>query len=405
MSIRKKLTGNFLALFSMQLVNMLLPLLTLPFLGKTLGPSGFGLVMFSQAFIQYFVLITDFGFNLSATRQISINRDNFTKINQIVNAVYVIKLLLLLLSILITVIIVLFFSQFREYWYIYILNFGVVIGNVLFPVWLFQGMEQMRYTTVLNVVAKTIFTASIFLIVKSQEQLLLVPLLNSIGYIVSGVIGLIIAIKQFNLRCIIPKKLIIFSQLKESAQFFISRVSVSAYTLTNTLILGLVAGHSMVAYFSIAEKLVNVVAVGVSTIIDAVYPHMAKSRDIGLFKKIFIVIMIVSTIGCIILFLLSDFIISIIFGDNYSVSGHIFRIMLVATYISIPSMLIGYPLLAAFGHSKYANYSVLIASLIHIIMLLIGHAHLNVYTVSYILIVTQIIVLTIRIYGVKKKIL
>lgn len=405
MSVRKKLTGNFFALFLMQLVNMLLPLLTLPFLGKVLGPSGFGLVMFSQAFIQYFVLITDFGFNLSATRKISINRDDFKKINEIVNAVYIIKILLLLLSGLITLVIVIFLSQFREYWYIYALNFGVVIGNVLFPVWLFQGMEKMRYTTMLNIVAKTIFTFSIFFVVDSPDKLFLVPLLNSVGYIVSGVIGLSVAVRQFNLRYSSPNKTIIFSQLKESAQFFISRISVSAYTLTNTLILGLVSGHSMVAYFSIAEKLVNVVAVGISTVIDAVYPHMAKSKDIKLFKKIFGVIMVVSTVGCIILFVSSDFIISIIFGDNYSVSSHIFKIMIIATYISIPSMLIGYPLLAAFGHSSYANYSVLIASIIHIIMLLIWNAHLNVYTISYILILTQIIVLIIRIYGVKKRIL
>ncbi|MGI2728031.1 flippase [Bacillus cytotoxicus] len=403
MSTTKKITWNFIALFAMQVANFLLPLLTIPYLGSVLGAEGFGLVMFSQAFIQYFVLFTDFGFNLSATRKISVHRENNDKVSEIVSAVYLIKIVLLVISFIILLVITFFIDKFHQYMYIYILNFGMVIGQVLFPVWLFQGMEKMKYTTILNIVAKSIFTVLIFVLVKGKEELYYVPLLNSLGFLVAGSIGFYIAISQFNLRLAFPKKTIIQESLKESGQFFISRISVSAYTISNTFLIGIFLGNTAVGYFSAAEKICNVISTGVSTIVDAIYPHMARHKDIRIFKKIFLGVMAISTVGSIGAFMMSDFIISLLFGSKYVVSVGILKIMIIAAYISIPSMLIGYPLLAAFGYLNYANYSVLIASIFHILFLLIIAPSSNIYYITAILILTQFIVLIIRLYGCRKK--
>ncbi|WP_083761127.1 oligosaccharide flippase family protein [Thermoanaerobacter italicus] len=79
----KRLITNIFSLSLLQIANYVLPLLTVPYLVRVLGPEKYGLISFSQAFIQYFILLTDYGFNLSATRKISIYRDDKEKISEV----------------------------------------------------------------------------------------------------------------------------------------------------------------------------------------------------------------------------------------------------------------------------------------------------------------------------------
>ncbi|ASS97999.1 MULTISPECIES: oligosaccharide flippase family protein [Geobacillus] len=79
MSDKKRLFENFLSLATLQGLNYILPLLTLPYLVRVLGPDNYGLVAFAQSFIQFFIILVDYGFNLSATNQIAIYRDNKKK--------------------------------------------------------------------------------------------------------------------------------------------------------------------------------------------------------------------------------------------------------------------------------------------------------------------------------------
>ncbi len=399
---KKRLIYNFFSLSILQGVNYILPLITLPYLVRVLGIEKFGLIMFAQAFIQYFIIFTDYGFNLSATREISINRNNKEKISEIFCSVMTIRFFLLILSFIIMSIIVFSFDRFRKEWLVYYLTFGIVIGQFLFPVWFFQGMEKMKYITFLNITSKSIFVIAIFLFIHDAHDYIYVPLLYSLGFILAGLISLYIIIKNFQVAFKIYRTKTLIKYFIDSSQFFLSRISVSLYTVSNTFFTGIFLGNTMAGLYSAAEKVYYAIVGIYQPLNDALYPFMSQKKDICLFKKIFFFVFFLSLVLWFFIFIFSDEIIRILYGNDFYISSNLLKIFSLLGIIMVPAILIGYPFVAALGYPKYANFSVVIASVIHIALLIMIIPILNIYIVVVISVISQLFVLIIRIYGVRK---
>jgi len=403
---KKRLLENYFSLLFLQAANFILPLLTLPYLVKVLGTEKFGLVMFAQALIVFFNIIVDFGFKLSATREISVHRDNKEKITEIFSAVMTIKLILFFISFLILLIIVLLFDKFSHDRDLYLLTFLMVFGQMIFPVWYFQGMEKMKLVTIVNVVSKLVFTILIFMVIQEQSDYIYVPLINGIGFISGGVLSLIILHRKFKQKF----KLSTFSSLKyyflDSAQYFLSRVSVTLYTASNVFILGLFTNNIMVGYYSIAEKLYQALQQMYQPIIQTLYPYISKHQNIRLFKKVFMAFMGLNLLGAIFLYFYANNLFELLFTQNIeSQSIEIFYIFLFASLIVVPSVFLGYPFLGALGFPKYANLSVVYGSIFHIIglVILMLVENITIFSVAYMVVLTEILVLCIRVYWIKKE--
>jgi len=401
---KRRLLENFAFLSLLQGVNYVLPLITLPYLVKVLGPEKFGLIAFAQSFIQYFNILTDYGFNLSATKEISLHRKNREKVSEIFSSVIVIKLLLLILSFAIITIIIFSFEKFERNWLIYYLAFGIVVGQAIFPVWFFQGMEKMKYITFLNIIAKFIFTISIFVFIHKTSDYIYVPLLNSLGFLTSGILSIWITIRNFNVKIYIPQAEVLTKYFKKSTQFFLSRVSVSIYTSTNAFVLGLFTNNKTVGYYSIAEKLYTALQQLYHPLVNTLYPYVAHKKNIHLYKKIFKFSILINTIIVFILFSLSHYLIEIIFGNGLEASAKVLKILLLSALIVVPSILLGYPFLAALGFADYANLSVVAGSILHLSGLAILSALdiISIYSVAFMVLITEAFVFVIRLYGVTK---
>jgi len=121
---KKRLLSNFFSLSILQGANYILPLRIFPYLVRVLGVEKYGLIAFASAFIFYFNIITDYGFNLTATKEIFIHRNNKEKLNEIFNAVLIIKLSLMIISFVVMRVIILNIEKFKEYTFLYLLSFG-----------------------------------------------------------------------------------------------------------------------------------------------------------------------------------------------------------------------------------------------------------------------------------------
>ena len=401
---KKILLENFISLTTLQVVSYIIPFLSLPYLSRVLGAEKFGIVFFALAFIQYFVILTDYGFDLSATREVAVNRHNISNLSNIFNAVYVIKILLSCISFIILCLILVFVPKLQTNWLIFIFSFFTVIGNALFPTWFFRGMEKMKYITFINICSKFTFLLFIFIFVKQESDYLIVPLFNSLGFVVAGIAGYIFAIKNFQLKIYIPKWNFIIKQFKYSSSFFFFFLSVSAYTNTNTFCLGLINLNSLVGYYVAAEQFYKAISALSEPINTTLYPHVAKYRNITLYKKIFYSVVILNTIVCISTFCFAPYIVKIFYGNNMLPSVGILRIFCIGNLITIPHMLLGYPLLGSIGYIKEVNYSVIIPALVHILALIIMFMtnNINIYKVAFLAIFTEYFVFSLRLYWVKK---
>lgn len=388
----------------LKVLTYILPLITFPYLIRVLGVEKFGLIMFAQATMYYFEIVVDFGFNLSATREVALNAKKVNKLNEIISAVFSIKCFLLIISFLILFIVLSIFDRFTDDYLIYYYSFLKVIAITFFPVWFFQGIEKMKYVTYINIVSKSIYTVLIFVFIQTESDYLLVPLINGFGFFIGSLLALYYVFKHFKHVFVFNSFAIIKQHFIDSSMFFLSRVSVSLYTSSNTFVLGLVASNLTVGYYAIAEKLYMVIRQLYQPIVQVIYPYISKSKNLVFFKKLYPVVVLLNFIGVYILWVFAPELIYLVSKEYFLESIKVFRILLVVSCIVVPSILIGYPFLAALGFKNEANYSTIIGSLFHVVILGILYFSnlINMYNIVYLLLATESIVLLYRYYAVYK---
>lgn len=277
MNVKKRLVENITSLFVLQGLLYLFPLLSFPYLIHTLGPEKFGLLAFAQALIQYFIIFTDYGFNMSAPREVAIYREDADKLSSIFSATMLIKLGLLIVSTVIYAIIIMAFPYFHNEWAVYIIYYLAVIGNVLTPIWYFQGIEQMKYITITNFIIKSIITSGIFILVRSRDDYLIAAGLQAGSSLLIGILSIGLLWQQMLVKPQWPKDWnIIKTTAKESNRVFLSNLSISVYSSGSVVIVGLVAGQVAVGFYSIVQKLSSTIVSLVQPITQGLYPYLSR---------------------------------------------------------------------------------------------------------------------------------
>ena len=350
-----------------------MPLITLPYLARVLGPEYYGLVMMAQATMIYFTILTDYGFNLSATKDIAAHQSDTKKVSDIFSAVIGTKCVLLLIGMGILTILVQTIPVFNAHAILFYASFLIVIGNTFLPSFLFQGLEKMSFIATFNLIAKCSFTALIFIVITSTSDYQWVHALWGISYIIVDIAAFIFIRTKCNVRLTLPSINQIKALFGISFEYFLSRVAIAIYLSTNVIIIGILLSPSAAGIYGGAEKLLLAITTFYAPLIETIYPYMSRTKNINFAKKVLGISIGINTIGCLLAFALAPIVIPIILGASFADAVPLFRWMMIIAFLHLPASIIGYPILGAIGHVKTANRSVIVGAIIHLIMVIITY--------------------------------
>jgi PST family polysaccharide transporter len=329
----RKVVGNAALMMAVQAGSYVLPLINIPYLLRVIGPEHYGLIAFAQAVMAYFVTLNDYGFNLSATRELAVRRDDPVLRNELYSAVMLIKCSLCLVSFLILCTLVAFVPRFHSNGSIFFASFGIVVGTMLFPQWFFQGIEKMYWISMVNLAANVLFTAGIYLLVRTPSDFLIAAIVQASGKLLAGILGLIILFSTEHVKLSVPTMAQVRHRLEDGWHLFLSSAAATFYTSSNAVVLGLVCGMTEVGYFSAAYKIFAAGQMLVSPMCQAIYPHVCslahRSRQLAVdyLRKAMLVIGGITFFGGLLVLALAPWIVRIAMGPKYTASVAVLQFM------------------------------------------------------------------------------
>lgn len=395
-----KSNGILESIFSLSILNVLnifLPLITLPYLIRVVGLEKYGAYSVVYAILQYALLFSSYGFIYSTTKEISQNRNNIEEVNQIFNSTIVARIVLSIVSLILLFPILLLYNE-SDYIWMYIYGIGIVIGDSLNPVWLFQGMEKMRYMTIVNVICKLIFTVLIFVLVNTPDDYIYILLYNSLGFVFSGIGSLYIAIKYFGVVLFFPSWHTVSLEIKLGWYVFVSTLFMNLYRNSNIFILSFFVPEKLIGAYSGAEKMIKAAQSIASPVSNAFFPHFAnqmvsKEKAVirNIFSKLFAMMALFLVPITIVAYFCSDLINDFFLDPNDSRAVLLMKIMSPVIFFGGLNYILGIVGLVNLGKSVDFTKYVIIAGITSIVFLLVSVKEMGVLSAAYAMTLSEVI--------------
>lgn len=274
---------NFLYNVSYQLLVIILPLITVPYVSNILGAEGIGNYAFTYANMQYFVIFGMVGISLYGNRQIAYVRENKEKLKNTFYSIYTLQLITTTISFLLYLIFTLVFNN-GDYKWLYIVQGINILASMIDISWLFMGLEQFKKTVVRNTIVKLVSLASIFIFVRSSDDTVIYTLIIALSSFIGNLTFWLYIPKMIGFKRI--KILELKVHLKSSLALFIPQLAIQIYVLLDRTMLGIITDTVQVGYYENSQKIVKVVLTIATAIGTVMMPKIANTVASGDMKKV-----------------------------------------------------------------------------------------------------------------------
>lgn len=389
---------NALSLLLVQAANLVLPLITFPYLTRILGPESFGRMALSAALVSYFVLIAEYGFNLSVTKSIAEAQGDRTRISKIFWNALTAKIGLVLLGLVALSLVTRLLPRFAENATVIAATSPLLLGTLLFPQWLFQGIERMGVVSVGLICAKALTVPVTFMLVHEPADVWKAALISSATSVLAGAISIVFIVRLKLVSWSRPTLTEVRGLLASGWHVFISAAAISLYSATNTVLLGFISGDRAVGQFAAADKIRQALSALIGPLNNAVYPRvnalMVSDRlaAFALIRKLLWLQGAVTMLLSIGAFLLAPMLVGWVMGAAYQDAAIILRWLSAIPFIVGISNVLGVQTMLPLGMTRQFTRILLMAGLINLALLGILAAKLGAEGAAIAVLCTEILV-------------
>lgn len=256
---RKRTLINFLSLSFLQIGNYVLPMVTLPIISRVIGPENYGAVNYSFAFVGYFILFINAGFDLYGTRQIIACKDDKEKIQQLFSRITFSKLYISVIATAVFICCLFAIEQLRQHMLMNVFTYLMCLGWIINPSWLYNGMQDSRRYAVFSFVSKLIFSVAVVLVVTERSDYIYHPLITSLAHVLVSGISFFYALKKYALKFKPAALKDVKQTLSENRSLSIIWWVSNQASSTGIIVVGFLLATADVGFYSAALRMIIII--------------------------------------------------------------------------------------------------------------------------------------------------
>lgn len=394
LSVHRRLAGNIVTLYVVQGLAYALPLVTVPYLTRTLGAETWGKTAFLQSFSWYFTLAVEFGFMFSATRQVAQNKGDRTRCGTLLGTVTLAKVLLALGAAVAGSVLFWSIPRFYEMGTLYWCALLLGCGQGFSFLWFFLGLEQPRMASLVEILCKALAAVAIFSLVHSQHDAWKYLFLQAAALFAAAALQLMLAYRI--VPYVRPGFVAALREIRAASKIVVFRAAETIYTTGNPFLLGMLADPRQVAYFAGAERICRGFFVGMMDPMHrSMYPllaaKMSESRDAAsqFLRVILISSGLVAAGLAAVAYLAGGWIVHVILGTQFEGSVSILRILAPLPILITLKWVFGIHWMLACGKDGLLNRLIVIAAVAHMMIATVLSVNLQAQGMAFAVVATE----------------
>lgn len=285
MNESKSIKKNFIYNFSLNIINIMFPLITAPYVSRVLGADNLGKYNFSLSLSSWFLIFATFGTTIYGVREIAKVRDNKKLLDKTFSEIFSINFIATLITFVVYTVIIFVNPKTNDEIILFLISAISIFMNLFCIDWFYMGLEDFKMITLRSLLIKVTCLVSIFIFVRQRDDYIIYALISTLAFGFANALNFVYSKKFVTLSF---KNINLKHHMKILIVFFYSNIVVSMYTIFDQVLLGLFSTNKDVAFYSRSRQIYSIalsITLSISTVLLPKLTYLYKN-DLENYKSL-----------------------------------------------------------------------------------------------------------------------